>query len=291
MRKITSSELAARMQLHAKENNLFIFALMKSATVAIAGLALLTIVGRAYTGQTQYLLLFPFWVVSLMATILTYNATSVFSNLLAHSPDWGDVLIPFIKTPLEFMLFAVLWGTEIYPGVWHLWPVCFGAFALVSHLKLRHFMSVMSDEYYADDLQPLLARIRNQAIKVDMPSSLISAVVFLVVGIGVNILPKFNFVREITPQFLQWVYNYSSNWQIVLAVPAFLGMRQAIKTAGVGRRQIFDHLDEIQAPTASAPGQNVGAPSSEEAKAQAHGAASNGGGARAESGREATATK
>lgn len=291
MRKITSSELAVRMQLHAKENNLFIFALMKSATVAIAGLALLTIVGRAYTGQTQYLLLFPFWVVSLMATILTYNATSIFSNLLAHSPDWGDVLIPFVKTPLEFMLFAVLWGTEIYPGVWHLWPVCFGAFALVSHLKLRHFMSVMGDEYYADDLQPLLASIRNQAVKVDMPSSLISAVAFLAVGIGVNILPKFHFVREITPQFLQWVYNYSSDWQVVLSVFAFIGMKDAIKTADRGRRQIFDYLDKIQAPETSAPGQDGGVPSSEEAKAKTHSAAGNGTGTRAESNREATATK
>jgi uncharacterized membrane protein len=78
MQKMTSADLADRMKTHAKDNNLFIFSLMKAATVAMAGLALVTIIGQTFVGQPGFAWLTFYWIVSLMATILTYNATSVF---------------------------------------------------------------------------------------------------------------------------------------------------------------------------------------------------------------------
>src|ERR1041385_2403703 len=246
MRKLTSAELDERLNTHAKDNHLFIFALMKAATVAMAGLALVTIVGRAYLGQPKFLLLIFFWIVSLMATILTYNAASIFSNLLVNRVSRGDVLIPFIKTPIEFMLFGVLWASDTYPNLWHLWPLCFGMFALMSHLKLRHFMATMREDYYSEDMQPLLAKIKHQAQTVDMPGSLRGGIAFVVVGIVVDVLPRFSFVREWTPQFWKWVYNYSSDWQIILAIPAFLAMYGAFKTADIGRRDIFEHIEAVR---------------------------------------------
>jgi hypothetical protein len=101
----------------------------------------------------------------------------------------------------------------------------------------------MDENDYSDDMQPLIGKIKQQARKVDIPSSLWGGVAFLFVGFFVSVWPKVSFLREsLTPDFLKWIYNYSSYWQIILAFFAFIAMSGAIKTAEIGRKDILEHL-------------------------------------------------
>src|ERR1051326_1379873 len=112
MKLISAKILEARIHDHPKENLMFILAVIKSATLAGAGLALYAIIVAVLNGRYDALLRLTTWSASLVVTWLTYSNMSMFSNLASLQSNGRETLFLFIKSPIEFLLFAVLIETQ-----------------------------------------------------------------------------------------------------------------------------------------------------------------------------------
>ena len=105
--KLDLQELLSRSRNHSKDNYLFIYSVMKGATVANAAYTIAIFV----TIGLPSLLRVPFWLVSFAGLILTYNATIVGTLIMGFIPSWRDIVLPFTLAIFEFLLFSILRGT------------------------------------------------------------------------------------------------------------------------------------------------------------------------------------
>ena len=234
MKLISAKILEARIHDHPKENLMFILAVMKSATLAGAGLALYAIIVAVLNGRYDALLRLTTWSASLVVTWLTYSNMSMFSNLASLQSNGRETLFLFIKSPIEFLLFAVLIETQ--QPIWFVWPLVFSVIAAVSWVKIHFLVRAMSEDRYEPLLRPLLKEIADLARKKDIPGALRGAIVFLVLGFAILVSVKLGFLP---PSIAKWVV---ASCGVLAHIP--LGI--AAKSSKAVGKTIVEYLDALE---------------------------------------------
>lgn len=233
MKLMSAKTLEARIHDHPKENLMFILGVMKSATLAGAGLALYAMVVAVMNGRYDALLRLTTWSASLVVTWLTYGNMSMFSNLASLQSNGRETLFLFIKSPIEFLLFAVL--VETQQPIWFAWPLVFSAIAAVSWVKIHFLVRAMSEDRYEPALRPLLREISAIANKKDIPGTLAGAIVFSVVGIAILVTVKLGLLPLSVAKWI--VAGCGALAHIPLAIAA--------KSSKAVRKIIVEYLDTL----------------------------------------------
>ena len=223
-RQLDGSDLTARLKAHARDNYLFIYSVMKGATLANAGYTLAIFFG----GGTAFLPHVPFWIASFLAMILTYNATVVGGLILGFVPTWRDSVLPFTLAVVEFLLFSLLQHQDrTLSGNWY---IIFALFDLNCFLITWNILGKIRVEDYDTSLDRLIC-IYKKRIKRDRLASGINAVSWLAVWLLIHFLaPKY-------PRF--W-----DAYQWLLGIAAIGVMVLAIGDQEKTRKQIFEFLAE-----------------------------------------------
>lgn len=177
---ITRDDLVERMKSNVSTNYMTLYSVMKSVTIALAGIVLTSFVANKAWEVDRFL----FWIASFLATILTYNAVVIGSIVEYWMPSWKDVLFPFVLAVVEIMLFNIL---QVNPQVRDIrisaWYLVFSLFAFTASLILHNVVSKLDTENYAPDLKYIIKEYRRGQIKNQRKSFIIGAgslVVFVV---------------------------------------------------------------------------------------------------------------
>jgi uncharacterized membrane protein len=218
------------MQNHAKENLLFTFGVMKSATLAVASVVLYQLSAAVWRGDSYGKSRLVAWVASFFVAWLTYNNVSAMSNLTTYETKGIDIFFLFLKTPVEMLLFLVL---QYEPG-WYAWPLLYGAITGISHLKIRRFVQIMESEGYDPVLRPLLSRIIKDAKKGDLPGTLLSSLVFSSTSIAALVLFHLHVISS----------SVMGKFSLVASIVAFVPITVALATGDKIRGEILRALDE-----------------------------------------------
>ncbi len=232
MRKLTLEALDSRMQNHAKDNLLFTFGVMKSATLAVASLVLYQLSADVWRGNSYAKSRLVAWAASFFVTWLTYNNVSAMSNLTTYETKGNDIFFLFLKTPIEMLLFLVL---QFEPG-WYAWPLLYGAITGISHFKIRRFVEIMQSDGYDPVMRPLLSRIINDAAKGDLPGTLWSSVTFSVSSIAALALFRMHVVSS----------NFMAIFSLCASIIAFVPIKLALLTGDKIRAEILAVLEKNQ---------------------------------------------
>jgi hypothetical protein len=193
------------------------FALMIATALGCALVAALTIAKGTFAGgdRAEYLVRIPYWCVSVLAVCMVYLKLHIYGRFISHTLTVYDILIPLTKAFIGSALFGVLSFDD--PRMWHLWPLVFAMFALISHLKIRYYMGRFDEEKATPEIADLIRMIREHTKKGDLRATRFFAAAFLVVWVLLNFVPP-----------LQFMAHWSPKWQALLALPAGFGMVAAI---------------------------------------------------------------
>ena len=131
----TASNLQERLQVHGKENYLFIYSVMKGTVVGVAVFILISVFHNASATDPVFWCKLSFWAGSFAAIIMTYYATTVGTLIWVFYPTWEDIILPFILVLAECFLFLVLakpdsTARNASDTFWYHWHLAFALFAL-----------------------------------------------------------------------------------------------------------------------------------------------------------------
>jgi hypothetical protein len=226
-RKLTAEDFIEASTNDAQKVTFYGFAVMIATALAFALLSALAIAKGLMDGgnRVDYLVRIPFWCVSALAVGMVYMKLHTYGKFITHTITVFDVLIPLSKALTASALFAVLCYDD--PRTWHLWPLAFSMFALVSHLKIHYYHSKFDETNAPLETAELLRMINENMRETDLRATAIFGLLFLVAWVLLNFVPPLKFMA-----------HWSSNWQVWLAIPAGFAMVMAIQSDVEIRRKI-----------------------------------------------------
>lgn len=223
-RQLTREDVATRLKNYQRDGYLYIGGFMKSVTFAAGTIVLIEILSH----ETEIWLRLPLWIVSLMATLLSYLTWGRGTLLINSRGNLQDAVLPLFMGITEFLLFALLsFGSIANETAWRWWFAALAADFFIGALitwnreKITHLT-----EDFAPDIRNL-GKEMAQWVQNDRRG----AVKGLILAGPVACIAPF------VPDPWQWVYPASS---VFFAI--FFG--RAIKAANRQRERIEEIIFE-----------------------------------------------
>ena len=239
---ITRDDLEERMKNHISTNYMSLYSVMKSVTIAFAGIVFTSFVTYRAWEADRIL----FWFASFEATILTYNAVVIGSIVIYWMPTWRDVLFPFSLAVVEIMLFNILQINPNPPGRnsrISAWYLMFSIFGFTASLILHNVVSKLDTKNYTDDLEFIISKYRDGMIR-DRRNSFIVGTGSLVVYGLCRIVDRLRWEQETI------FYGFKARWIVVITgIAAVAVMALAMKDHETERKMIdreLVHYEEKQ---------------------------------------------
>jgi uncharacterized membrane protein len=228
---LTLEDLDQQPKNDAQRVMFYGFSVMIGTALGLALLSALAIAKGLYANVNSgdYLVRIPFWLVSMIAVCMVYLKLHIYGRFLTHKLTILDILIPLSKAFFAAGLFAVL--SSDHPLMWHLWPLVFSIFALISHLKIRYYIGRFDETRASSEVASLIRKIKEHSKTADLRATLISAAIFATVWVLLNFVPPLPFMA-----------HWSPKWQALLALPAGIGMVKAI----LSDKPIRDEIEKLQ---------------------------------------------
>ena len=230
--KLDSTELQTRAKSYARDNYVFIYAVMKGASVANAALTVGVILA---VQKTIFSPRIAFWIVSFAAVLLTHVTTFRGILFAGHRVNAFDSVLPFLLAIVEFLLFLILLppislfqpdGTP--DTLWNNWYLILGLHALTASAIVMNRAAQVEKQDFDDELHPLVDHYRKW-MRRDIRGSFICGCFWIVMWAVMifYVLPNYEHWQQ-----LQWL----------LAIPALLVILMVIRTAENDRRFINNFL-------------------------------------------------
>lgn len=220
---ITRERMAERAQAYGRDQYLFVYSVLKGAVLANAAYVLSVFL----SSSPKNMALFPLWLASFGALILTYNTTFRGTLFLNHRVTWLDTVFPLVLALTEFLLFSVLQTPSSLTRTPTIWYLVFGMHNGVACIIVWNRRRQVRFSDYSFDLHPLLIRYSSW-LKRDMIGAGASSACWLTVwgALTFYLIPRFRWTAEFHPYLGMAAFAVTA----MVIVSAETDRREALRT-------------------------------------------------------------
>jgi hypothetical protein len=159
VRRVTVTQ---RMGEHLGQNHLMLISIVKGVTLGNAGLTIAEVLGRVHEQRPQNATILVLLAASLVATVLTYSATTIGALVVFWVPGVIDTVVPLGIGICEFLMFSVLRadGPDAVAPYWYWFPLAMLLGLLACSILVNVLSKLNAERDYEAGLQPAIEEHR-----------------------------------------------------------------------------------------------------------------------------------